>query len=66
MKNNNIKYQLIHIDTLESVMCEKITIDGKDYYVEEGVSYDLIPNFSDAIATTNTSIKCQQVIHLAF
>lgn len=27
------QYQVIHIDTNDVAMCEKITIDGKDYYV---------------------------------
>jgi hypothetical protein len=27
------QYKLIHIDTLEETLCEKITIEGKDYYV---------------------------------
>ena len=28
-----MKYKLIHIDTLEVTLCEKITIDNEDYYV---------------------------------
>lgn len=31
------QYQLIHIDTNEVTMCEKITIEGKDYYCNKDI-----------------------------
>lgn len=62
------KYQLIHIDTLESVMCEKYIVDGYDCYRkydENALSSDLkySPHvLENTIATTNTSLQCPQVV----
>ena len=46
------KYQLIHIDTLESVMCEKIIIDGNDYYVIKTDDLDMFTYYVDIIENT--------------
>lgn len=70
------KYKLIHIDTLESVMCEKIN----EHYVsnEQPKENDWCLNklneivklgknyqqniYRKLIATTNTSLQCPQVV----
>lgn len=74
---NVSKYELIHIDTLESVMCEKITIEGENYYYRElgiieqsEINGTIIETLKikvndiekRLIATTNTSLQCPQVV----
>lgn len=59
------KYELIHIDTLESVMCKKYTIGGFDYYVKANNELDAtqlgaLNHFyqilNNTIATTNSDL----------
>lgn len=65
---NASKYELIHIDTLDSVMCEKYTFGGHDYYMKEnykiyaGAAEHLYHIMLNSVATNNPDSGCPQMV----
>jgi len=47
-----MKYKLIHIDTLEVTLCDKITFKGNDYYVIKTDDLDMFTYYVDIIENT--------------